>query len=181
MHGMVSLEVQSMNANSLIKRFLPMRARELRIRAGLPIGTPAFGVGVAWALFAAAVWLAAQGVATRNAPPAPRGKASGKPFLAKFNDIAAQAGLSMRFTFGGEAAKKYIVEANGTGVAFIDYDNDGRLDIFLVNGSRLEGYRDGEAPTNHLYHNTGASEFVDVTRKAGVARAGWGSGVCAGD
>src|ERR1041385_3436000 len=100
-------------------------------------------------LLGAALLRGAQGVATRNAPPAPRGTASGKPFLAKFNDIAAQAGLSMRFTFGGGTAKKYIVEANGTGVAFFDYDNDGRLDIFLVNGSRLEGYRDGEAPTNH--------------------------------
>ena len=158
-----------------------MKARESRTRAGLPIGTLAFGLGVAWALFATVVWLAAQGVATRNAPPAPRDTASGKPFLAKFSDIAAQAGLSMRFTFGGETAKKYIVEANGTGVAFVDYDNDGRLDIFLVNGSRLEGYGDGEAPTNHLYRNTGVNGFVDVTRKAGLARAGWGSGVCAGD
>ncbi len=158
-----------------------MKARESRTRAGLPVGTLAFGLGVAWALFATVVWLAAQGVATRNAPPAPRDTASGKPFLAKFSDIAAQAGLSMRFTFGGETAKKYIVEANGTGVAFVDYDNDGRLDIFLVNGSRLEGYGDGEAPTNHLYRNTGVNGFVDVTRKAGLARAGWGSGVCAGD
>jgi FG-GAP-like repeat len=132
-------------------------------------------------LFVVTLWLGAQGVATRNAPPAPRGAASGKPFLAKFTDIAAQAGLSVRFTSGNETAKKYIIEANGTGVAFVDFDNDGRLDIFLVNGSRLEGNGADPSPTNHLYRNTGANEFADVTTTAGVGRSGWGSGVCAGD
>jgi len=133
------------------------------------------------ALAGAALYALAQGVATRNAPPASRGAASGKPFLAKFTDIAAETGLSMRFASGNETSKKYIIEANGTGVAFIDYDNDGRLDVFMVNGSRLEGYGGGEAPTNHLYRNTGARGFEDVTKKAGLARSGWGSGVCAGD
>ena len=122
-----------------------------------------------------------QGVATRNATPAPRSAASGKLFLAKFTDIAAQAGLSMRFTVGGETTKKYILEANGTGVAFVDFDNDGKLDIFLVNGSKLEGFRGADAPTNRLYRNSGQSGFVDVTKKAGVAQSGWGSGVCAAD
>jgi enediyne biosynthesis protein E4 len=127
----------------------------------------------------------AQGVATRNATPATRAPASGKPFLAKFTDIAAQAGLSLPFASGNEKSKKYIIEANGTGVAFIDYDNDGRLDLFMVNGSRLEGYGDGPAPTNHLYRNLygkgGTRGFEDVTKKAGLERSGWGSGVCAGD
>jgi enediyne biosynthesis protein E4 len=123
----------------------------------------------------------AQGVATRNARPATRAPASGKPFHAKFTDIAAQSGLSMRFVSGDETSKKYIIEANGTGVAFIDYDNDGRLDLLMVNGSRLEGYGDGQPPTNHLYRNTGARAFEDVTKKSGLSRSGWGSGVCAGD
>ncbi|HKX31603.1 MAG TPA: CRTAC1 family protein [Blastocatellia bacterium] len=122
-----------------------------------------------------------QGVATRNATPASRGAASGQPFLAKFTEIAAQAGLAMRFASGNETRKKYIIEANGSGVAFIDYDHDGRLDLFLVNGSRLEGYGEGPAPTNHLYRNAGGGGFEDVTKKAGMARSGWGSGVCAGD
>ncbi len=122
-----------------------------------------------------------QGVATRNASPATRGAVSGKPFLPKFKDVAAVAGLSMRFASGNETSKKYIIEANGSGVAFIDYDNDGLQDLFLVNGSRLEGFGDAAAPTNHLYRNTGTGTFVDVTKKAGLARAGWGSGVCAGD
>ncbi len=134
-----------------------------------------------FALLGAALYVFAQGVATRNAPPASRSAASGKPFLARFTDIAAEAGLSMRFASGNETSKKYIIEANGTGVAFVDYDNDGRLDLFMVNGSRLEGYGDGKAPTNHLYRNTGARGFEDVTKKSGLARSGWGSGVCAGD
>jgi len=132
-------------------------------------------------LLGATLWLGAQGVATRNAPPAPRGTASGKPFAAKFTDIAPQAGLSMRFVSGNEAAKKYIIEANGSGVAFIDYDNDGKLDLFLVNGSRLDGFSDQPAPTNHLYRNIGARGFEDVTKVSGMAHSGWGSGVCAGD
>ena len=87
----------------------------------------------------------------------------------------------MRFTVGSETTKKYILEANGTGVALVDFDSDGKLDIFLVNGSRLEGYQGVEAPTNRLYRNSGSGKFVDVTKKAGMAHSGWGSGVCAGD
>jgi enediyne biosynthesis protein E4 len=134
-----------------------------------------------FAFFGAALYVFAQGVSTRNAPPASRGAASGEPFPAKFTDIAAEAGLSMRFASGNEISKKYIIEANGTGVAFVDYDNDGKLDLFMVNGSRLEGYGNGKEPTNHLYRNTGGRVFEDVTNKAGLARSGWGSGVCAGD
>jgi enediyne biosynthesis protein E4 len=120
-----------------------------------------------------------QGVATRNVQPEARGKLSAKPFLATFTDIAAEAGLQMSFTSGNEKTKKYIIEANGTGVAFIDYDNDGWLDIFLVNGSTLEG----GAPdaTSRLYRNKRDGGFTDVTREANVGRSGWGNGVCAGD
>src|SRR5687767_12497154 len=96
----------------------------------LPLGYVFLGV----AFSGVGIYLFAQGVATRNAIPAPRSTASGKPFLAKFNDVATEAGLSMRFTVGGETTKKYILEANGTGVAFADFDNDGKLDVFLVNG-----------------------------------------------
>jgi len=127
------------------------------------------------------IYLFAQGVATRNASPAPKGASSGRPFLAKFTDVAAQAGLSMPIIVGSETTKKYILEANGTGVALVDFDNDGKLDIFLVNGSRLEGYEGVEAPTNRLYRSSGLGKFLDVTKKAGMARSGWGSGVCAGD
>ena len=64
-------------------------------------------------------------------------------------------------------AKRYIIEANGTGVAFLDYDGDGRQDMFLVNGSQLEGFGDAGAPTNHLYRNLGDGQFRDVTRESG--------------
>src|SRR5262249_56019907 len=67
-----------------------------------------------------------------------------------FIDVATQAGLSARNYFGGETQKKYILETTGCGVAFLDYDNDGWLDIFVVNGSRLEGFPEGKEPTNHL-------------------------------
>src|SRR6266700_614499 len=92
-----------------------------------------------------------QGVATHNSAPTPKEAPSGRPFPVKFVDVAASAGLRVNFTSGNEETKKYIIEANGTGVAFIDYDRDGRQDIFLVNGSRLEGFKGVEPPSNHLY------------------------------
>ena len=127
------------------------------------------------------LFAAAQGPATHNAAPAVRAAPSGRPFPVTLTDVAREAGLRMRFTSGNEQSKKYIIEANGTGVAFLDYDNDGRQDIFLVNGSRLEGFRKGEAPTNHLYRNVGGGRFEDVTRAANLAHSGWGSGVCVAD
>jgi hypothetical protein len=87
----------------------------------------------------------------------------------------------MRFTSGNQQSKKYIIETNGTGVAFLDYDRDGRQDVFLVNGSRLEGFPQDTAPTNHLYHNEGSGRFRDVTTESGAGRSGWGNGVCVGD
>lgn len=123
----------------------------------------------------------AQGVATRNAPAAARHAPSGKPFAAYFEDVAAQVGLTAPVTVGNPASKKYIIEANGTGVAALDYDGDGWLDLFVVNGSRLEGFGSGKGPTSKLYRNTGRGKFSDVTEAAGVARSGWGNGVCVGD
>jgi len=96
-------------------------------------------------------------------------------------DVAQEAGLNMKFVSGGEQSKKYIIEANGTGVAFLDYDRDGREDIFLVNGSTLEPAGAARAATNHLYRNEGDGHFRDVTGEAGMMRSGWGNGVCAGD
>ena len=122
-----------------------------------------------------------QGIATANLPPLPRAKASSLPFDASFTDIAREAGLTARFIQGHPLRKKYIIEANGTGVAFLDFNNDGRLDVFLVNGSRIEPFPKGQEPTNHLYENLGHGKFRDVTRSAGIGRSGWGNGVCSGD
>ena len=107
-------------------------------------------------------------------PPPPKS-------LAYFTDIAKQAGLTMMNVFGGENTKKYIIETTGTGVAIFDYDNDGWPDIFIVNGTKLEGFPSGKAPTNHLYRNNHDGTFTDVTEKAGLAHTGWGQGVCVGD
>lgn len=97
---------------------------------------------------------------------------------AGFVDVARTAGLTVSTVFGGEKTKRYILETTGGGVAFFDYDNDGWLDIFLVNGARF-GSQSGA--TNHLYRNRRDGTFEDVTRRAGLERAGWGQGVCAGD
>jgi hypothetical protein len=98
-----------------------------------------------------------------------------------FVDISTRAGLTARTEAGGEKSKKYIIETTGSGAAFIDYDNDGWPDIFLVNSTTLEGFPTGQEPTSHLYHNNRNGTFTNVTRKAGVALTGWGQGVCAGD
>jgi len=110
---------------------------------------------------------------TTNATPA-------KP-TANFTDVAEKAGLTLQNIFGGVETKKYIIETTGTGVAIFDYDNDGWPDIFLVNGTRLEGFPSGEAPSNRLYRNNHDGTFTDVTVKAGLTATGWGQGVCVGD
>ena len=98
-----------------------------------------------------------------------------------FVNVAREAGLNARTIFGGEHKNKYLLETTGCGVAFYDYDNDGWLDIFLVNGERLEGFPAGQEPTTHLFKNNRDGTFTDVTLKAGVAHSGWGQGVCIGD
>jgi hypothetical protein len=87
----------------------------------------------------------------------------------------------MPVVFGGESTKKYIIETTGTGVAIFDFDNDGWPDIFIVNGTKLEGFPSAKAPTSHLYRNNHDGTFTDVTRKAGLTHLGWGQGVCVGD
>src|SRR5438105_12563801 len=101
--------------------------------------------------------------------------------LADFEDVAAKSGLNMKVVFGGVDTKKYIIETTGTGIAIFDYDNDGWPDIFIVNGTTLEGFAADQAPTNHLYHNNHDGTFTDVTEKAGLVATGWGQGVCVGD
>jgi hypothetical protein len=103
------------------------------------------------------------------------------PPKVNFVDIAVQAGLTAKTEDGGDKVKRYILETTGSGVAAFDFDNDGWPDIFLVNGSRLEGFPKGQEPTSHLYRNLHDGTFADVTQKAGVALTGWGQGVCAGD
>lgn len=122
---------------------------------------------------------AAQGVASRSVTPTPRGKPSGLPFHARFTDIAEQAGLRAPVIYGGVEEKHYILETVGCGAAFIDYDADGWLDIFVLSGTRLEGAPEGA--TNRLYRNNRDGTFTDVTDKAGLRRVGWASAVAVGD
>jgi hypothetical protein len=89
-----------------------------------------------------------------------------------FRNVAAAAGLTQTIPNGGAAAKEFIVETTGSGVAFIDYDNDGLLDIFIVSGP---------GSTSRMYHNQGGGRFREVTRELGLTHTGWGQGVCAGD
>ena len=98
-----------------------------------------------------------------------------------FTNVAREAGLNHVTVFGGESSNKYLLETTGTGVAFIDIDNDGWLDLFFVNGTTLEGFPAVKAPTNHLYRNKGDGVFEDVTARAGLAASGWGQGACVGD
>ena len=107
-------------------------------------------------------------IAAARSPAAPPHGSALAP-VANFTDIAKKAGLTMQNVFGGTDTKKFIIETTGTGVAIFDYDNDGWPDIFLVNGSTLEGFPPGKAPTNHLYHNNHDGTFTDVTAQAGLA------------
>jgi hypothetical protein len=99
----------------------------------------------------------------------------------RFTDVAAKAGLKEKTVAGGEQSKKYILETTTGGVAFLDYDGDGWLDLFFVNGTHLEPPPGKPKPSNRLYHNERDGTFQDVTRQAGLEHSGWGQGVCAGD
>jgi enediyne biosynthesis protein E4 len=123
--------------------------------------------------------LLGQGVAAHTAKPLPRPAPSGRPFNAHFVDVGVAAGLRMPVVYGGVESKKYILEATGCGCAFIDYDNDGWMDIFLLSGTRLQS-TPADA-TNRLFKNNRDGTFTDVTEKAGLRAAGWASGVCIGD
>lgn len=100
-----------------------------------------------------------------------------------FRDIAAQAGLtSWRHTMGGAEDKTFIVEENGSGVGIIDYDNDGWLDIYLVNGSTYDAMKGKTLPPRAaLFHNNHDGTFTNVAEKAGVTNERWGFGIAVGD
>jgi len=108
--------------------------------------------------------------------------ANAKPaYFPRYVDVAKQAGLSAKTVLVGHDNKDFLLSTTGGGIALFDYDNDGWLDIFVVNSWGLKDFPKGEEPTNHLYHNNRDGTFTDVTAKAGLLRHGWGQGVCVGD
>src|SRR5882724_8764610 len=120
-----------------------------------------------------------QGMGGQVATPQKKPKSSGRPFDPYFTDVASAAGLTAPIVYGGIDHKEYIIEANGCGCAFLDYDNDGWIDIFLLSGTRLEGNPKGA--TNRLYKNNRDGTFTDVTVQAGLESVGWANSVCVGD
>jgi enediyne biosynthesis protein E4 len=99
-----------------------------------------------------------------------------------FTDVTREAGLAGFKHISGVPQKDYIVEATGAGCAFLDFDGDGWLDVYLLNSSTFEALK-GKAkhPRAALYRNNQNGTFTDVTERAGVANEAWGQGVCAGD
>ncbi len=134
---------------------------------------------LALSVAASAGRLLAQGVASRGIKPDAKPASSGRPFDAHFVDVAREAGLVQPVIYGNPDHSEYILEAIGCGCAFIDYDNDGWMDIFLLTGTRLTGAPPGT--TNRLYKNNRDGTFADVTEKAGLRESGWASAVCVGD
>lgn len=115
-----------------------------------------------------------------------RGGSAGQPVLAPgpwFVDAAKRAGLAAFHDSCGTAAKDYLVETVGGGVALFDYNNDGLLDVFLVNGSSFAILENPALPrtSSRLFRNNGDGTFTDVTRESKLINDGWGMGVAAAD
>ena len=105
--------------------------------------------------------------------------------LPTFEDVTEKSGINFRHSFG-EQKLSSIMEATGSGCAWIDYNNDGLLDLYVVSGRYIDGATklskpDGVDATNHLYRNNGDGTFTDVTAQAGVGGKGFGMGVTVGD
>jgi hypothetical protein len=97
----------------------------------------------------------------------------------RLTDVAADAGIDL-LNVAGSPTKDLVMDANGNGAAWFDYDRDGDLDLLIVNGSRFEQWKRGGDQMLALYRNDGGGKFTNVTRPAGFDRRGWGTGVCVG-
>jgi enediyne biosynthesis protein E4 len=99
-----------------------------------------------------------------------------------FTDISSQAGLSRALNVSGSPAnKQLLLEEMGGGAALLDFDNDGWLDVFLVNGSSFSNSNSSRKPTSYLFRNNRDMTFTDVSDKANLTISGWGQGSCVGD
>lgn len=119
------------------------------------------------------------GMSSRHVKPLARGKASGLPFQARFTDIAALAGLKEIAVSGHVDRADYVIEAMGCGAAFLDYDNDGWLDVIVLSSSRSGD--PSQTASNRLYKNNRDGTFTDVTVAAGLFGVGYSYGITVGD
>jgi hypothetical protein len=108
------------------------------------------------------------------------GRRLASPSSISFSDVTRAAGIDFHLTCGS-LEKRYIMETMCGGVAVFDYDNDGWMDIFLVNGSTLDDLRAGRCHPGKLYRNNHDGTFTDVTSKSGLNHCGWGFGAAVGD
>jgi hypothetical protein len=122
---------------------------------------------------------AQRGMTSRNVTPAPMGKPSGRPFDARFTNVAHAAGLRAPVIYGASGQADYLLEVMGCGAAFLDYDNDGWLDILLLTGRRFEATPEGASI--RLYRNNRDGTFSDVSEKSGLSRSVWATGITVGD
>ena len=98
-----------------------------------------------------------------------------------FTDVTEQAGIHFKHE-NGASSEKYLVETMGSGCAFLDYDQDGRLDVLFVNGGEPPQFRSAKPVQNALYHSEGDGRFVDVTGSSGLTlNRGYGMGAAVGD
>ncbi len=119
-----------------------------------------------------------QPASTGNPAGAPQADVAPGPIC--FNDLTSETGITFRHT-DGSSGHRYIVESVSAGLALFDYDADGLIDIYFLNGTPLRGSQDKSRPTNALYRNEGNWRFRDVSQEAGVADPGYGLGVAVGD
>ena len=152
--------------------------------SGAALGTGMHGRALAAVAGLLSVQAAAgQGVAVNGRAPrqSPLANTSLTPPAVHFEDVAAAAGLDFQHVLGRPEGKRYILETTGSGVALFDFDQDGLLDVFLVNGRKWTDPAPGAEPTSRLFRNLGGLRFRDVTEESGLFRAGWGQGACVGD
>ena len=106
--------------------------------------------------------------------------ASHAQIAVQFVDVTTEAGITFKHV-NGASDQKFYLETMGSGAAFLDYDNDGDLDLYIVNGAPLPGFETATPPANILYQNDGDGRFIDVTAAAGVGDTGYGMGCVAAD
>jgi hypothetical protein len=151
------------------------------VSRGIPTSIIALAISLRQALLILlAVVFTTLSLFSQTAPrPTPsRKSAPSSPF--RFDDVTAASGIRFHLTCGS-ASKEYIMDSLCGGVAVLDYDGDGWMDLFFLNGSTLDGLRTGKHPPSKLYRNNRKGGFEDVTAASGLSRGGWGMGAAVGD